>query len=87
MDITALKQQKCLSVRSGKIHIVTEPWTSKKCSGCHHLKMDLKGSRLYECDNCGLKMHRDLNSAFNIYIKNLESCLQSQVEINSRIVY
>ena len=67
-----------------KIHIVTEPWTSKKCSGCHHLKMDLKGSRLYECDNCGLKMHRDLNSAFNIYVKNLESCLQSQVEINQQ---
>lgn len=41
--------------------------SSKTCSCCGEVKKDLKLSdRMYNCDNCGLSIDRDLNAAINI---------------------
>ncbi len=41
--------------------------TSKKCSGCGHIKKELKLSdRIYNCSECGLSIDRDLNASINI---------------------
>ena len=41
--------------------------TSKMCSGCTNIKLDLKLSdRVYHCDVCDIEMDRDLNAALNI---------------------
>ncbi len=40
--------------------------SSKTCSGCGHIKKDLKLSdRMYRCD-CGLSIDRDVNAAINL---------------------
>lgn len=41
--------------------------SSKMCSCCGNIKKDLKLSqRVYDCENCGLSLGRDLNAAINI---------------------
>jgi putative transposase len=41
--------------------------SSKKCSGCGHIKRDLKlKDRTYKCSECGLSIDRDLNAARNL---------------------
>ena len=48
---------------------VTEEYTSKTCSSCGHIKMNLGTSEVYECQTCQMKMDRDTNGAKNILIK------------------
>ena len=41
--------------------------SSKTCSGCRHIKKDLKlNERVYKCPECGLEIDRDLNAAINL---------------------
>ena len=41
--------------------------SSKTCSGCGHIKQDLKlGDRTYVCEECGLVIDRDANAAINL---------------------
>ena len=41
--------------------------SSKKCSGCGHIKNDLKLSeRIYKCPECGKVIDRDFNAAINL---------------------
>ena len=41
--------------------------SSKTCSGCGHVKKDLKlKDRTYICPICGLKIDRDYNAAINL---------------------
>ena len=41
--------------------------SSKTCSRCGHIKTVLRlSTRIYECDECGLKIDRDLNAAINL---------------------
>jgi putative transposase len=41
--------------------------SSKQCSVCGHLKADLTlADRIYQCENCGLEICRDLNAAINL---------------------
>ncbi len=41
--------------------------SSKTCSGCGQVKESLRLSeRVYECENCGLELDRDLNAALNL---------------------
>ena len=52
---------------SSVVHIDTWFPSSKLCSSCQNKKKELKLSeRTYECENCGLKIDRDLNASFNI---------------------
>jgi putative transposase len=59
-------EYKCL--RYGKeLYIIDERDTTKMCHVCKH-KQDMPlWKRTYRCENCGLVMDRDENSAVNIY--------------------
>jgi putative transposase len=57
---------KCL--RFGKeLFIISERNTTKMCHVCQHKKEMPLWIRTYRCENCGLVMDRDDNSAVNIY--------------------
>ena len=57
---------KCL--RFGKeLHIISERDTTKTCHVCKRKKDMPLWIRTYRCENCGLVMDRDENSAVNIY--------------------
>ncbi len=57
---------KCL--RFGKeLFIISERDTTKTCHVCKHKKDMPLRVRTYRCENCGLVMDRDDNSAINIY--------------------
>ena len=57
---------KCLHV--GKdLFIISERDTTKMCHACKHKKDMPLWQRTYRCENCGLVMDRDDNSAVNIY--------------------
>jgi len=46
--------------------------SSKRCSACGHKKKELSLSeREYECEECGLKIDRDLNAALNLVTVSL----------------
>jgi len=40
--------------------------TSRTCSRCGYINGNLKEKKILECENCGLKINRDLNAAINI---------------------
>lgn len=63
-----------LKVRGGKLVKVNPKNTSKMCSKCGHIKLDLKLSdRIYKCDECGHEMIRDFNASINIKQRYLNS--------------
>ncbi|MHA1637172.1 MAG: RNA-guided endonuclease InsQ/TnpB family protein, partial [Candidatus Thorarchaeota archaeon] len=46
--------------------------SSKRCSSCGHKKKELSLSeRVYACEECGLKIDRDLNAALNLVTVSL----------------
>ncbi|MFO7032165.1 transposase [Limnospira fusiformis CCALA 023] len=45
---------------------VTEEYTSKTCSKCGHIHTQLGGNKQFVCPNCGHRIGRDINGAFNI---------------------
>jgi putative transposase len=46
---------------------VSPRWTSRTCSRCGWRNKDLKGARVFECGNCGLRVDRQLNASVGIY--------------------
>jgi putative transposase len=49
--------------------IVVSRWepSTKRCSNCGHLKDSmLLSERVYQCENCGISLDRDLNAAKNL---------------------
>ncbi len=41
----------------------------KLCSVCGKYNDALKGEIEYDCKECGIKLHRDINGCRNIYMK------------------
>ena len=65
------RQLEYKTVRTGaRLHVVSRWYgSSKTCSKCGSVKAKLSLSeRTYKCDNCGMKMDRDLNAAINICV-------------------
>ena len=60
-----------------RLHVVKRTFpSSKRCSGCGHKKKELSLSeREYECEECGLKIDRDLNAALNLVTVSLPETL------------
>jgi putative transposase len=47
----------------------TEEYTSKTCSRCGHIHQTLGSAKTFKCAECGLVVDRDLQGAFNIFLK------------------
>jgi transposase len=62
---------KSMFYKNKEVHEVKEHWTSKTCTGCGNIDMDLGSSRIYDCMKCNLSLDRDLNGARNIFLKHL----------------
>ena len=41
--------------------------TSKTCSNCKKINDNLKGNKVFSCQNCELVIDRDINASINIY--------------------
>jgi IS605 OrfB family transposase len=54
-----------------KLIFVNEAYTSKTCSCCGYIKNNLGASKVYNCDNCKIKMGRDINASKNILMKGI----------------
>ena len=66
---------KTTALREGvKLVIVTEEYTSKTCSCCGSINMNLGSSKVFNCPSCGIVMDRDENGARNILLK---SCVEN----------
>ena len=54
-----------------KVFIETEEYTSKTCTGCGHIDINLGNKKEYKCSICDLNISRDTNGARNIMLKCL----------------
>ena len=50
---------------------VSEAYTNKTCSNCGYIKRNLGGNKEFRCDECGLRINRDLNGARGIFLRAL----------------
>ena len=69
------RQLEYKSLLHGNTLIVADRWfpSSKKCSGCGHIKENLTlKDRVYVCEHCGLVIDRDFNAAINLRNYGLE---------------
>lgn len=69
------------SAKYGTLLLKVDRWfpSSKKCSGCGHVKEKLSLSeREYVCEECGLVIDRDTNAAINILAEALFIELESR---------
>ena len=58
-----------------KVDVCTEEYTTKTCGRCGWLHHTIGGSKVFNCQQCHLKMDRDLTGAINIFLKRLRECL------------
>jgi len=49
------------------INEIDEYMTSKRCHNCKNIKQDLGSNKTYKCENCKIKLDRDINASINIY--------------------
>jgi putative transposase len=64
-------QYKCATTKNS-IEIIDESYTSKICSNCGNYNKKLGDSKIYDCQNCHMKIDRDINGCRGILIKSLE---------------
>ncbi len=57
--------------RGNNILLCREPYTSKTCNNCGYVDDDLGLKKKYNCPTCGMKEHRDINGAKNIFLRLL----------------
>jgi putative transposase len=55
--------------RGIRVIVTTEEYTSMTCSCCGHLHRNLGSSKVFKCPLCAHKIDRDLQGAFNIFLK------------------
>jgi putative transposase len=59
---------------AGKYFVRVDPKnTSQKCSNCNKLIKKTLSDRVHQCDQCGLKLNRDVNAAKNILALGLKT--------------
>jgi len=50
-----------------KINEIDEYMTTKKCHICNNIKKNIGSNKTYKCNNCNIKIDRDINASINIY--------------------
>ena len=64
-------EYKC-NVKNANYILIDESYTSKMCSRCGYCKNDLGAAKIFECDDCDVRMDRDINGARGILIKGMK---------------
>ena len=59
---------KCKLNKTG-LKVIDERYTSKICSKCGWSNDKLGGNKTFNCEECGIKIDRDVNGCRGIYIK------------------
>lgn len=54
-----------------KVYFINERYTTKTCSCCGNVQEMSLSQRIYECNNCYIKIPRDINSAKNILMRGI----------------
>jgi putative transposase len=62
-------EQKCIE-HNCQLEVKQEYYTSKTCTRCGYIKMNLGSSKIFNCDRCKLIIERDYNGARNIMLRN-----------------
>jgi transposase len=62
---------KC-SLKDCQYKHINEQYTTKTCSYCGNMNEHIGGKRVYNCENCGKIIGRDLNGAKNIFTRAIE---------------
>ena len=57
------------SKRGVDVHVGSEAWTTKTCTGCGHV-MDVGSRKFVDCSACNQRMDRDVSGARNIFLRN-----------------
>lgn len=57
-----------------KYAVIDERFTSKMCSVCGHIKENLGGSKIFDCESCHNVLDRDVNGCRGIFIKSFANC-------------
>lgn len=64
-----LVKQKSREYEKCKFYEVNESFTSKTCSKCGYQNETLSNKDIYDCEQCNLKIGRDINGARNIMLR------------------
>ena len=56
--------------KNKKMYNPSEEYTSKTCTRCGLINSNLGASEVFNCNQCHLKINRDINGARNIFIKS-----------------
>ena len=67
-DLKTKLERKCAEYNIRYI-LQPEQWTSKTCCNCGWIHHDLRGRKVFMCQDCGLVIDRDVNGAVNIYLR------------------
>lgn len=62
---------KAKTIAGKTVIICNESWTSKTCSNCGNINMELGSSEVYNCGKCNRSIDRDVNGSRNIFIRSL----------------
>ena len=54
-----------------KLVIINEDYTTKTCSSCGMVNVNMGASETFKCPNCKRTQVRDINAAKNIFHKSL----------------
>jgi putative transposase len=66
-----MKLEGCCKQHGTQLIIQNESYTTKTCGRCGCLNHEVGSSKIFECNQCGLKSDRDLHAARNILLKHL----------------
>jgi transposase len=64
---------KSMQYATRRVFVVNESYTSKTCGYCGFIDDSLGAKGEYKCPKCETQIHRDLNGARNIFLKNFVS--------------
>ena len=49
------------------INEIDEYQTTQQCHNCRNIKKDIGCNKIYNCNQCNIKLDRDVNASINIY--------------------
>lgn len=76
---------KANTICNRNVIICDEHYTSKTCTICGNIKIDLGDAKIYECLNCKNNNDRDLAAARNIYIRSMSRFQEKMHSVRGKL--